>query len=86
MSTQAPSELEGFGQFVLGLVASGEEQLTPEQALLRWKLGQLSPEEQDEEIAAIEEALADMAAGDRGMPADEFLQQLDAKLGIPPRP
>jgi hypothetical protein len=86
MATPAPSELLDFGQLVLNLVAAGEAGLSPEQALHRWKLENLSPHERDEDIAAIEEALADMAAGDRGTPVNDFLQQLDAKLGIPPRP
>jgi hypothetical protein len=46
--------------------------LSPEEALDEWR--RLHPQMQafDEEVAAIREALDDLAKGDRGIPFDEF--------------
>ena len=41
--------------------------------------------EYDEEVVAIQEALADMAAGDQGIPLSEAMNQLRREFGVPPR-
>ena len=38
---------------------------------------------QDEDVAAVKEAIADMEAGDRGKPFDEFVEQFRRKHNIP---
>ena len=85
-STAHDSELQSFSGYLSGLIASGQKNISPEVALLQWRLENLSPEERDEEVKAIQEALDDIAAGDRGIPAEEFFAKLDAEFGIPPRP
>lgn len=37
---------------------------------------------QDQEVAAIREAITDMEAGDRGRPFDEFVDELRTKYNI----
>ena len=85
MSTNTHSELEDFVRFVLRLVESGEKELSPEDALMRWQMENLTPEEYDEEVAAIQEAFDDMRAGDRGIPMNEFFARMDKKYGFPPK-
>jgi len=84
-ATAGGSELQSFSGYVTSLIASGKADISPEVALLQWRLENLSPEERDEEVKAIQEALDDIAAGDRGVPAEEFFAELDAEFGIPPR-
>lgn len=84
-STAGGSELQSFSGYVTSLIASGKADVPPEVALLQWRLENLSPEERDEEVRAIQEALDDIAAGDRGTPADEFLAEINAEFGMPPR-
>ena len=38
---------------------------------------------QDQDVAAIKEAITDMEAGDRGRPFDEFVDEFRAKYNIP---
>jgi hypothetical protein len=85
MPTADNSELQSFSGYVTGLLASGKADVSPEVALLQWRLENLSPEERDEEVKAIQEALDDIAAGDRGTPAEEFFAELDAELWYSPR-
>jgi hypothetical protein len=85
MSTAGHSELQSFSGYVTSLIASGKANVSPEVALLQWRLENLSPEERDEEVRAIQEALDDIAAGDRGTPADEFLAEINAEFSMPPR-
>jgi len=85
MSAGAQSELQDFNRYVAGLIASGQTTLSPEAAILHWRMENLSPEERDEEVRAIQEALDDIAAGDRGTPADEFLREIDREFNLPPR-
>jgi hypothetical protein len=69
---------------VTNLIASGKANVSPEVALAQWRLENLSPGERDEEVQAIPEALDDIAVGDCGAPADEFLAEINAEFGMPP--
>jgi len=73
--------LRAFGQFVAELIESGKR-ISPEDALMRWQMRNLSPEEFDEEVAAIREALDDMGAGDKGRPVEEVFAEIDAEYGF----
>ena len=55
MSIDANAELRSFGQYVAQIVESGQEDMSPEDALMRWRMQNLSPEELDEEVTAIRE-------------------------------
>ena len=83
MSAAANSELQSFSGYVSSLIVAGKSNLSPEVALLQWRLENLSPDERDEEVRAIQEAIDDIAAGDRGTPADEFLAEINAEFGMP---
>ena len=67
-----PSELDLFSNFLDGLRQESCEDISPEEAVAQWRAQQMSPEELQESVAALREAIADMEAGDRGVPFDEF--------------
>jgi hypothetical protein len=72
MSTDAHQELLSFHRFVGEQLNTGRPCLSPEEALEVWRLQNRSPEEFEEDVQAIREALADMEAGDTGRPFEEF--------------
>ena len=59
---------------------------SPEEALDEWPW--LHPDAQtgSEETAAIQEALADMADGDRGIPFEEFDRDFRTRHNLPGKP
>jgi hypothetical protein len=71
MSTDFNQELQSFQEFIVQQLSSGEP-ISPEEALDAWRTQHPSPEQYQEDVAAIREALADMEAGDTGRPFDEF--------------
>ena len=85
MATSFSNELAQFHRFVAEKLAKGEADLSPEAAVDQWR--DLHPDTAAlaEDLAAVKEALADMEAGDRGMPFDEFDREFRAKHNLPPR-
>src|ERR1700722_15758314 len=78
------NELAEFHRFVAEKLAKGEANLSPEAALDQWRESHPTSDDLSEEVAAIKEALADMEAGDQGMPLAEFDQGFRASHGLPP--
>jgi hypothetical protein len=72
MRPQETEELRDFHRFVGEKLSNGDDVLSPEQALDEWR--QLHPAAAgfEEDLAAIREALDDVAKGDHGMPFDDF--------------
>jgi hypothetical protein len=72
MPTEMIEELRDFHRFLTDKLHADGIDLFPEEALNEWR--RLHPQAQafDEEVAAIREALDDMAKGDRGIPFDQF--------------
>ena len=72
MSTDTVEELREFHRFLTNKLSADGIDLSPEEALDEWR--RLHPQTQasDEDVAALREALDDMAGGDRGIPFDEF--------------
>jgi hypothetical protein len=75
MATGIQQELSDFHQFIGEKLASGAANLSPEEALDLWRAEHPSEEEFAETVAALKESLADMEAGDKGMPFEEFDRQ-----------
>ena len=75
MSHQFPPDVEAE---VRERMATG--QYASEDDVLRDALQALK--RQDQDIAAIQEAITDMEAGDRGRPFDEFVSDFRAKYSI----
>lgn len=78
----AADELRGFHQFIAEKLGSGATPLSPEEVLDLWREDHPIPEDLEESVAAVREALADMAAGDTGRPVDDVLADLRARHGL----
>ncbi|MBI1900278.1 MAG: hypothetical protein HYS13_04070 [Planctomycetia bacterium] len=76
MSGQVVTDLLEFRQFLDAQIASGRANLTPEETVRLWRE---SRREFEETVAELKDALADVAAGDRGVPAGEFMKDLRAR-------
>lgn len=75
MSANSVNELNEFYVFLGDKLKNGGADLSPEEALDEWR--ELHPEpEFDDATEAIQEALDDMDAGDRGRPAEEVIAEL----------
>ena len=72
MSRDAENELANFHLFVAERLERGEQELSPEQALDMWRAEHPDPEECGDTVQALREAIADMEAGDTGVPLDQF--------------
>ena len=79
-------ELREFHNFLADKLSNGGADLSPEEALDEWR--QLHPEEQatSEDLAAIQEALDDMAKGERGIPFEEFDRDFRKRHNLPVKP
>ena len=76
MKIHAIDELRAFHEFLGEKLKNGGAELSPEEAVDEWRDLHPDPEYLDEDAAAIQEALDDMANGDKGMPADEAIAEL----------
>ena len=83
MSTQAHGELASFHQFVAIKLAENHADLSPEEAVDMWRAEHPAHEDDGvEDVTAAKAALADMAAGDVGIPLEEFDRQFRKEFGI----
>ncbi len=72
MATEMIDELRQFHSYLSEKLKEDGVALSPEEALDDWRRTHPLDEALEEEIAAIQQALDDMANGDRGIPFDEF--------------
>lgn len=86
MSSQVVDELRDFHQFLGDKLKGGRVDWSPEEALDEWR--RLHPDEQGpaDDLAAIQEALADLAKGDRGVPFEEFDRDFRERHNLPGQP
>ena len=83
MSVQTTDELQEFHRFISEKLRNGAARLSPEEALDEWRDLHPGPEVDDEEFAAIQEAIDDMAKGDRGRDVDEVIAEIRSQCGLP---
>ena len=83
MQKQTLDELREFHIFVGEKLTNGGAKLSPEEALDQWRVLHPDPEELAESVSAVRQALADMAAGDRGRPVDDVLAELRSRHNLP---
>ena len=81
MSAQQTNELRDFHRYLTEKLANGGAPSSPEAVLEEWR--EDHPEIDEDEVAAIQEALDDMKNGDHGRPFDEVMAGLRAKYGLP---
>ena len=84
MSAHPPDSLREFHRFVGEVVAKGGDALSPEEVLDEWRRLHPGPAEVEEETAAIAEAIADLDAGEVGIPFEEFDRDFRASHGFTP--
>jgi len=79
-------EPHDFHQFLGEKLTNGGADVSPEEALDEWR--RLRPDSQGlaDEVAAIQEALDDMANGDAGIPFDEFDREFRRRHNLPAKP
>jgi hypothetical protein len=83
MPAQTMEELREFHRFLGDRLAANGVELSPEEALDEWRRQHPSMDAAHEDMAAIQEALADMAKGDRGIPFDEFDRDFRKRHNLP---
>jgi hypothetical protein len=67
MPAQVSDELREFHRFLGEQVQGGQIDWSPEEAVDEWRRLHPASQEAAEEVAAIQEALTDVAHGDRGI-------------------
>lgn len=78
-------QLDNFHQFAARQLDNGGSELSLEQLLDLWRAENPTPDERSENVAAIQQALDDMDAGDVGEPADAVIQEVHASLSAADR-
>jgi hypothetical protein len=83
MASEITEELRAFHHFLTEKLSVDGVDLSPEEALDEWR--RLHPETGafDEDVAAIREALDDMAKGDSGIPFSEFDRDFRKRHDLP---
>ena len=86
MPAQVSDELREFHRFLSEKLNDSQIDWSPEEAVDEWR--RLHPDAQAsaEELAAIQEALNDMARGDRGIPFEEFDRDFRRRHHLPGKP
>ena len=77
-------EIESFQLFAEKKIQSGEDDLTMEELFDLWRLENPSLERFQEDVLAVKAALRDLENGDRGVPFDEHIREVQTKFNIPP--
>lgn len=80
MSIVSTTELQQFLCFIQAKIDAGEKHLPPEEVLELWRDENPAEEEFAESVRAIQVALDEMNAGDRGISADESVQKLRERI------
>ena len=70
------NELEAFHRFLGDQLANGDAALTPEECVDLWRTRNPAANDLHSDVLAIKEALEDMAAGDHGIPLEDFLSEV----------
>jgi hypothetical protein len=75
-------QLDSFHDFAAAQIENGGSALSLEQLLDLWRIANPTPEERAANVAAIQQALDDMVAGDTGEPAADVLRDLRTALNV----
>jgi len=85
MATDNSGELSAFHKFVGSQLESGSN-LSPQEAVDQWRAMHPSEDEMDDIEALVQEAIDDIATGDKGIPFDEVLAEIETRFGLKPTP
>lgn len=86
MTLTGQGELIRFMEFARGLIAAGRNDLSLDQAVELWREPSPCPDDPESTLAALREAIADMEAGDEGVPVEELDRQVRARYFSHSRP
>jgi hypothetical protein len=86
MSNPSIQELREFHRFLGEKLSNGGADLSPEEALDEWRRAHPEDGAFAEDIAAVQEALDDMANGDKGMPFEDFDRAFRERHHVPDNP
>jgi hypothetical protein len=86
MSSNLDNELASFHQFVAIKLSENKTNLSPEEVLDLWRDEHPHSGEFDDATAALKEAFADIAAGDNGVPFEDFEREFRKKHGLDANP
>lgn len=81
MSGGLDSELTSFHRFISEQLSVGHGNVSPEEALDLWR-SKHPAADADEDVLAVQEALADMENGDDGLPHEEFDRDFRLRHGL----
>jgi hypothetical protein len=83
MSSNIENELASFYQFVGVKLNQKDADLSPEDVLDQWRAEHPIDDDDDvDDVTAVKQALADMAAGDEGRPFEEFVREFQHRHGL----
>jgi hypothetical protein len=85
MPSEVTEELRDFHRFLTHKIESEQSDSSPEEVLDEWRRSHPQTHASDEDLAAIREALDDMAKGDRGIPFDELIKSFANSITCRPR-
>jgi hypothetical protein len=83
MPAETTNELRDFNRFLSDKLDSGGVDWSPEEALDHWRQQHPDHQASEDDMAAIQEALADLAAGDRGIPFEDFERDFCKRHNLP---
>ncbi len=86
MNPNSSTDLRDFYRFVGDKIQSGECDLSPEEILDEWRAIHPNPAALEEDIAAIQEAIDAIEAGDKGISLEEFDRRFRAEFKLPEQP
>ncbi len=85
MSTERINDLRAFKGFIEEKLSDGGTDLTLDEALMNWEIENLTEEEREETLKAIQLGLDDMYAG-RTVDAFEFVERMRQKFQSSAKP
>jgi hypothetical protein len=86
MPAQATNELRDFHRFLGEVLSDGRSDWSPEEALDEWRGQHPNAHASEEDVVAVQEALTDLANGDRGIPFEEFDRDFRQRHNLPGKP
>jgi hypothetical protein len=85
MSTPAIDELRDFHHFLSEKLSHGRVDWSPEEAIDEWRRLRPDSHSSPEDVSAIQEALTELADGDRGISFEEFDRDFRRRHNLPGR-
>lgn len=81
MATQ--EQIDSFHRFATEQLQNGGKDKSVDELYDQWRFENQSPEEFEENVAAIQGAIDDMNAGDTGRDAEEVIAEVRSKYNLP---